>query len=111
MAPKGILIDYEWCTGCHSCEMACEVQHDWPIGQNGIVVNEIGPWEISPRKWQYSYVPVFTDQCDLCAERVVKGKLPSCVHHCQAAVMKFGDLDDLIKDLKEKPKQVLFSLD
>ncbi len=111
MAPKGILIDYEWCSGCHTCEMACQVEHGFPIGQSGIVVNEIGPWEIGDRKWQYAYVPVFTDQCNLCAERTVKGKLPTCVHHCQAAIMKYGELDELVKDLKEKPKQVLFSLD
>ena len=23
---KGILVDYEWCSGCHTCEMACTVE-------------------------------------------------------------------------------------
>ena len=27
MAEKyGLLIDYTWCTGCHSCEIACKVE-------------------------------------------------------------------------------------
>ena len=25
MAQQGLLIDYEFCTGCHTCEMACKV--------------------------------------------------------------------------------------
>ena len=41
----GLLIDYSWCTGCHSCEMACSVEHDIPIGQYGIRVDQFGPWE------------------------------------------------------------------
>ena len=38
MAEKyGLLIDYTWCTGCHSCEMACKVEHGWQAGEaNGI---------------------------------------------------------------------------
>ena len=29
MAEKyGLLIDYTWCTGCHSCEMACKDYKD-----------------------------------------------------------------------------------
>ena len=31
MAEKyGLLIDYTWCTGCHSCEMACKDYNDLP---------------------------------------------------------------------------------
>ena len=38
MAEKayGLLINYEYCTGCMSCEMACSVEHDIPVGQYGI---------------------------------------------------------------------------
>ena len=25
---KGILINYDYCTGCHSCEVACKVVHE-----------------------------------------------------------------------------------
>ena len=39
MAEKyGLLIDYQWCTGCHSCEMACKVEHGWQAGEaNGVM--------------------------------------------------------------------------
>lgn len=110
--PKGILVDYEWCSGCRACEMACRVEHDFPKGENGIMVTQAGPYELSEGedKWVWINMPIFTNQCDLCAERTVSGKLPTCVHHCQAAVMRFGELADLQADLAAKPKQVLFSL-
>ena len=106
----GLLIDYHWCTGCKSCEMACSVEHDIPIGQFGIRVDQFGPWENAPDDWTYFFMPVPTDQCDLCAERTAKGKEPTCVHHCQAACMEYGKIEDLAKKLTDHPKQVLYAL-
>ena len=39
----GLLINYEYCTGCKSCEMACSVEHDIPIGKFGIKLEQVGP--------------------------------------------------------------------
>ena len=36
MAAYGLLIDYEYCTGCQSCEVACKEEHGIPVGQWGI---------------------------------------------------------------------------
>lgn len=110
MAEYGILIDYDWCTGCHSCEMACQMELGLPIGQSGIKVVQIGPWQIQGDVWQYDYMPVFSDQCTLCEARTAKGKKPACVHHCQADCMAFGVIDDLSKQLTDHRKQVLYSL-
>lgn len=106
----GILIDTEWCSGCHSCEMACQVEHDLPLGQTGILVNEIGPWEIGNGKWQLSYLPALTSQCDGCGKRVAVGKLPTCVHHCQAKCMEYGEIEDLAAKITAGSKKVLFAL-
>jgi len=46
--------------------------------------------------------------CDLCVERTDKGQQPFCVHHCLAGVMQWGTVEDLAKELEEKPNQVLF---
>jgi len=108
MSQLGLLIDYEFCSGCHSCEMACSMEHGLPIGQFGIKIAQIGPWQIEGDIWQYDFVPVPTDQCDLCADRVAQGKLPTCVHHCQSKVMSYGPVEELAKELKKK-KQVLFT--
>lgn len=109
-AEFGILIDPYWCTGCHSCETACQMENELPVGQYGIKITEIGPWEYGPEKWQLSYAPSFTDQCTMCLRRRKKGKIPTCVHHCQARCLKFGPVDELIEQLKDKPKQMLVSL-
>ena len=91
----GLLINYEWCTNCHSCEVSCQMEHDLPYDRWGIKVQQIGPWEIEQDKWEYAFVPVPTEQCDLCAERTAKGKQPLCVKHCQAAVMQYGPVAEL----------------
>ena len=110
MADYGILIDPEWCTGCCSCEVACQMENGLPVGQFGIKVFEVGPWETAPDKWLLSYQPAFTDQCTMCLRRRKQGKVPSCVHHCQAKCMEYGPIEELQAKLKEKPKQLLYSL-
>lgn len=101
------LIDYEWCTGCHSCELACQMHNDLPAGQFGIKLTEVGPWQYGDKQWQYAYVPVVTDQCSTCADRTAGGKEPSCVQHCQARCLAFGTVEELSQRLTDKPKQIL----
>ena len=95
MGKYALLIDTNWCTGCHSCEVACQVEHDLPIGQYGIKLAQVGPWEVKQDKWQDTWVPVPTDQCDTCASRRAAGKAPTCVQHCQALCMEFGEVSEL----------------
>lgn len=95
MSKYALLIDTNWCTGCHSCEVACQVEHDLPLGQYGVKLAQVGPWEIEGDTWQDAWVPVPTAQCDTCAKRRAQGKLPSCVQHCQAQCMEFGEVSEL----------------
>ncbi|MGV8083984.1 MAG: oxidoreductase [Coriobacteriia bacterium] len=104
----GLLINYEYCTGCHSCEVACQMEHGLPTDRWGIKVVEVGPWHIGEDAWQFDYVPIPTDQCDLCADRVAADKRPTCVKHCQAAVMDYGLVEELATRIKGKGKCVLF---
>lgn len=108
MGRYGLLIDYEYCTGCQSCEVACKEEHGFPVGKWGIRVLDDGPWQIEGHDWNWNHIPVPTDLCDLCADRVEQGRKPTCVHHCLAAVMQFGTVEELAEQLEEKPKQVLF---
>ena len=98
----GILIDYEYCTNCHTCEVACKKVLDLPVGQYGIKVLEDGPRKNTLGKWEWTYLPLPTD-------RTAEGRLPSCVHHCQSGIMYYGTLEELAAKLAEKPKMVLFS--
>lgn len=111
MTAFGLMVDMEWCSGCHSCEVACQMEHGLPVGETGIKLCEIGPWEYGNEgKWQFSYVPVITDQCDGCAERTEAGKVPTCVHHCQAKCMEYGPVNELAGQMEPGSKKVLFAL-
>lgn len=103
----GLLIDYEFCTGCHTCEVACKQENELPVGVWGIRVIEVGPTPVGDRQMLY-YFPFPTDNCDLCAQRVEKGLQPSCVKHCLSGIMKFGTIEDLAKLMREKPRTVLW---
>lgn len=108
---NGLLIDYEWCTGCHACEVACQRELGLEPGEFGITVFEFGPRTRRDNgEWEWSFLPMPTKLCNLCAERTEQGKLPSCVHHCNANVMYFGPTDELAQKMKDKPTQVLYSL-
>lgn len=114
MPKYGLLIDLEYCSGCQSCEVACKAEHDFPVGKWGIRVFEDGPWALdgdggkSTKTWNWNKVPVPTNLCDLCEDRVNAGKEPSCVHHCLADCMKFGTIEELATELAAKPQQVLW---
>ena len=113
MDMNGLLIDYEWCTGCHTCEIACQQEHGFAPrnvlekGKVGISPYEIGPHDLGNGRVQYEFLPVPTALCDLCADRVEKGKLPTCVKHCQAGCMQYGSVEELSKKMTSK-KMVLF---
>ena len=103
----GLLIDYKYCTGCHSCEVACQQEHNYPAEKFGITVSE----HILETMNGLSiyYLPFPTDLCDFCFSRVKYNKKPSCVKHCLASCITFGPLDELVKKAKELEKSVLFS--
>ena len=108
MTTYGLLIDYEYCTGCQSCEVSCKEEHGYPVGKWGIRVVDEGPWEIDEDHMNGNKIPVPTDLCDLCVNRTAKGREPICVHHCLADVMKYGPVEELAKLMCDKTKQVLF---
>ena len=108
MSQYALLIDYKYCTGCHVCEVSCRKEHDIPLDEWGIKINEMGPKKLSNGHWIWDYVPVPSELCDLCADRVSKGKLPACVHNCYTGVMKYGTVEELSAELEKKSRQVLF---
>ena len=56
MTQHGLLIDYEFCTGCHACEMACKVEKGLGEGEWGIKLAQIGPWKLDGDAWEWDYV-------------------------------------------------------
>jgi Fe-S-cluster-containing dehydrogenase component len=107
MAHNGLLIQYDWCTGCHACEVACKQEHDYTGGVCGIRVDELVM--NGPDKVQVDYVPIMTNFCDLCAERTGRGEAPACVKHCQATCIMYGKISDLAKAQEKQPRSALWA--
>jgi Fe-S-cluster-containing dehydrogenase component len=109
MARYALLIDYDYCTGCHSCEIACQQEHDYPVGTNGVVVTEY-EYETNGRV-RIDFLPFFTQHCDLCKGRRTRERdgLPACVKHCQSRCMEFGLTAELVATLADRPTAVLFT--
>ena len=113
MPQYGLLIDYEYCTGCQSCEVSCKEEHNFPIGKWGIRVLDEGPWQKDDSSDQganfnWNKIPVPTDLCDLCAERLSRKREPICMHNCLADCIRFGTIEEMAAELAKKPKQVLW---
>lgn len=109
MLRDGLLIEYEYCTGCQSCVVACKQEHDYPVGIGGIKLNEIVTGGTSEEdRLRIDYLPFPTKYCDLCVERVGAGGEPACVKACQASTMWYGDLATLAKLMEAKPHSALF---
>jgi Fe-S-cluster-containing dehydrogenase component len=107
MARNGLLIQQEWCTGCHACEVACKQEHTYPVGVCGVRVDEVimnGSDKVS-----VDFAPVITRYCDLCPARTKKGDEPACVKHCQARCMTYGKIAELVKDQEKQPGSSLWA--
>ena len=111
MSRNGLLIDYEYCCGCHTCEVACQKEHDYPVEVWGMYLNQMGPYRYEDYHdvILYEYLPMPTDLCDLCVNRLRDGREPVCMHNCLADVIRFGTIDEMAEELKRKPKQVLWT--
>lgn len=106
---KALMIDYEYCTGCHTCEVACRKSLGLNSGQFGIHILKDGPRQIEgTKKWELNYLPVPTSLCDLCAERSGKGMDASCAHHCPTHCLVVGNVEDLAIEVGKKANRALF---
>ncbi|WP_417304444.1 oxidoreductase [Ellagibacter isourolithinifaciens] len=101
MSKRAMLINYKYCTGCHSCEVSCRKEKGLSLDEWGIKVNEVGPAKFSDGKWEWDYIPAPSRLCDLCEERIEEGKIPLCELHCLAAVIKVVPAEEATKLISE----------
>ena len=116
MSKNALLFNYEYCTGCHSCEIACR-NHlglglgKWGIkvclGQWGMKVAEVKPFEVGDgNKMEWIYQPVPTKLCDMCEDLVEAGEKPACVHHCLAFCIEHGSAEEMYARASELGSRV-----
>jgi len=84
------------------------MEHNLPVDRWGIKLQKIGPWQIEGDTYQYDFIPVPTDQCNLCEERTKRGKKPLCVKHCQSLAMEYGPVDELATKLDGTTRFAIF---
>ena len=94
MAENALFINYKYCSGCHSCEVACRNELGLGIDGFGMKILEDRPRQNPDGTWHWDYIAYPTELCDLCAERVQAGEMPSCVLHCQAKVLFYGTVEE-----------------
>jgi Fe-S-cluster-containing dehydrogenase component len=104
----GLLIDYEFCTGCHACEIACAQEYNREPGVLGMKVIEVEQ-KLQKGKAYLSYIPFPTELCVLCPHLTREGLEPACVKSCMAACMKYGRIEDLAQEMTRKPRLVLWT--
>ena len=111
MTMYGILADVNYCTGCEACILACQQERGFSEKEFGITIQKFGPWQLEEgkKRYQYDFLPYFTEWCDLCEERCAKGKVPTCVQHCQAQCLEYGTVEELAKKI-DGPKKILFPI-
>jgi len=110
MTDYGLLVDYEYCTGCHACEVACKQEHRIPAGKvGGVEVMELVR-ELPGGKLDITNFPFLTRLCFFCMPRVKKGLLPACVKHCMAGCLRFGPLEELARGGPQRRKAALYTL-
>ena len=109
MPDFGLMVDYEYCTGCNACEVACKQEYRRAAGKvGGIRVIELiqeGPGG----KLDITYFPMLTRHCIFCSPRAKKGLLPACVKHCMARCLTFGSVEELSNEIPRKRKAVLWA--
>ena len=74
-----VLINKDKCIGCRYCAWACPYGHP-----------------------QFNAEAKVMEKCTLCVHRVEKGLKPACVDTCIAKTRFFGEIDNLIKLIREK---------
>lgn len=107
----GLMIDTDFCTGCHTCEVACKKEHNLPKGVFGIKIMQMGPFRIEDDNYEYRFAPIPGKLCDLCAERRSMDKTPLCVQSCQAKVMEWGTIEELSQKASQKRGNMIFVIE
>lgn len=100
MSKNALLFNYEYCSGCKSCEIACRSHLGLGLGEWGLKVAEVKPFKIEGGM-EWIYQPIPTRLCDMCADRLEVGQKPACEHHCLAFCIEHGTAEEMTARAEE----------
>ena len=109
MKPYGLLINYEYCSGCSSCELACRNELGLTLEEWGIKLAQVGPVKMQG-KWEWTYIPTPTHLCTMCVERIEAGQKPACAHHCLTQCIEAVPVEEISDKLTQYGERVLVFL-
>jgi Fe-S-cluster-containing dehydrogenase component len=104
----GLLFDYEYCTGCFTCQVACAQEYHRPKEQVGVQVIETVTIRTDGSPYLI-FLPFPTENCNLCQGRTKRGEQPTCVKHCMANVIQYGKVKELVEKM-DKTRMCLYSI-
>lgn len=109
MDEKTILVDLQRCTGCWTCALACKVGNRLDDKEFWLTVRTEGSGEGIDRPagaWpnlHMSWMPLWSQRCIKCPDRLASGALPYCVNSCPNGALHIGDAARTkVQELKEK---------
>lgn len=98
--PDGIVvIDYNWCIGCHYCVVACpywarRFNYEDPLIPAAQINRQTHYLSNRPR------VRGVMEKCTFCLHRTRRGRLPACLEACPTGARVFGNLLDPKSELR-----------
>ena len=84
-----LLVYLNRCIGCHACEVACKQEHN---GSQYVNVATWGPKKLGGSLKKF-FIPIFTEECDLCEHLTVKDFKPVCMLACPTKALYFVQED------------------
>ena len=96
----GLIVDLDLCMGCFSCEVACKQELNLSGGRSGIQVITIGPQNVNG-SLAMDFIPITSDECNLCRTRRQRGKIPFCVEICPTQALGFYGEAGILSRLRE----------
>ena len=91
-----LAVNIDLCMGCLACETACQQEHHFMDDKKGIKLFVLGPKSVDG-ELRMDFVPMTTDVCDLCFERINKRERPFCSEICPTKAIIYMSDEETLK--------------
>ncbi len=95
--PIGMLLDYEMCSGCYTCQTACRETNHYGYDEQWMQVIRRDPYFVDGKLRMYHLVAPSLDKCAQCYENDPD---TLCTKTCSSAALFVGPVDELISEMQ-----------